>query len=190
MFDSVETIQLILRSMPGVAHTTGSDINKEIHFSLDHIANCASRAKDEINGVLVHEVVHCYQYNGQGTAPGGLIEGVAGTSFFRCISRVLNHNDDNNDTNYNKQPPYTSHRLRPPPILPLPPTLATPRHTNRSLGPRLRPHSLLPLPPRIHLRPRPRRPPQPHPPFRPLSGKRILERVDREEGGQVVEEVL
>ncbi|KAK7686710.1 hypothetical protein QCA50_010310 [Cerrena zonata] len=73
----VEVIQLILRSMPGVAHTTGSDINKEIHFSLDHIVNCAARAKDEIHGVLTHEVVHCYQYNGRGSAPGGLIEGIA-----------------------------------------------------------------------------------------------------------------
>lgn len=78
--DSVEVIHLILRSMPGVAHTTGSSIYKEIHFSLDHIVNCASRAKDEILGVLTHEVVHCFQYNGKGTAPGGLIEGIAGTS--------------------------------------------------------------------------------------------------------------
>lgn len=66
--------------MPGVAHTSGSDIYKEIHFSLDHIVNCAARAKDEINGVLTHEVVHCYQYNGRGSAPGGLIEGIAGMS--------------------------------------------------------------------------------------------------------------
>jgi hypothetical protein len=27
---------------------------------------------------LVHEVVHCYQYNGKGACPGGLIEGIAG----------------------------------------------------------------------------------------------------------------
>lgn len=64
--------------MPGVAHTTGSEIYKEIHFSLEHIVNSAARAKDEINGVLTHEVVHCFQHNGHGTAPGGLIEGIAG----------------------------------------------------------------------------------------------------------------
>ena len=52
---------------------------KEIHFSLNHIKNSESRAKDEINGVLTHEVVHCFQYNAKGTAPGGLIEGIAGT---------------------------------------------------------------------------------------------------------------
>lgn len=31
----------------------------------------------EIHGVLVHELVHCFQHNGRGTCPGGLIEGIA-----------------------------------------------------------------------------------------------------------------
>lgn len=31
----------------------------------------------EIEGVLVHELVHCFQHNGQGTCPSGLIEGIA-----------------------------------------------------------------------------------------------------------------
>ena len=65
--------------MPGVAHTLGSDIFKEIHFSLDHIVNSAPRARDEILGVLTHEVVHCFQFTGKGAScPGGLTEGVAG----------------------------------------------------------------------------------------------------------------
>lgn len=81
---SVETVVLVLRSMPGAAHSSGADIYKEIHFSLDHIQNCASRAKDEINGVLVHEMVHCYQYNGKGKCPSGLVEGIAGTSYPLC----------------------------------------------------------------------------------------------------------
>ncbi|TRM65843.1 hypothetical protein BD626DRAFT_397920 [Schizophyllum amplum] len=75
--DNVEGINLILRSMPGVAYTHGSHTHKEIHFSLDHIVNSESRARHEIMGVLVHEVVHCFQYNGKSTAPGGLIEGIA-----------------------------------------------------------------------------------------------------------------
>lgn len=29
-------------------------------------------------GVLVHEMVHCFQYNAKGTCPGGLVEGIAG----------------------------------------------------------------------------------------------------------------
>ncbi|RDX51852.1 plant basic secretory protein [Lentinus brumalis] len=73
----VQCVTLVLRPMPGVAHTFGSPTHKEIHFSLDHIRNSESRAKDEILGVLVHEMVHCYQYNGQGKSPGGLIEGIA-----------------------------------------------------------------------------------------------------------------
>ncbi|KAF7347381.1 Plant basic secretory protein [Mycena venus] len=74
---NVKLISLVLRPMDGVAYTFGSQAEKEIHFSLDHIVNSASRAKDEIMGVLVHEVVHCYQYNAKGSAPGGLIEGIA-----------------------------------------------------------------------------------------------------------------
>lgn len=68
--------------MPGVAYTTGNDLDsdhKEIHFSLDYIhsAISSSRKSDEIMGVLTHEMVHCYQYNAFGTCPGGLIEGIA-----------------------------------------------------------------------------------------------------------------
>lgn len=77
-FHSVKEILLVLKPMPGVAHTFGSPSEKEIHFSLDYIKRCKNRARDEIMGVLVHEVVHCYQYNAEGTCPGGLIEGIAG----------------------------------------------------------------------------------------------------------------
>ena len=70
--------------MDGVAYTTGSsldDDHKEIHFSLDYIANISSklphRQRNEIQGILVHEMVHCWQWNALGTAPGGLIEGIA-----------------------------------------------------------------------------------------------------------------
>ena len=75
------SVTLVLRSMEGVAYTTGIDIDqdhKEIHFSLDYIAQISkNRQREEITGVLVHETVHCYQWNGLGTAPGGLIEGIA-----------------------------------------------------------------------------------------------------------------
>ena len=70
--------------MDGVAYTTGSsldDDHKEIHFSLDYIGNIPAkspqRQRSEIQGVLVHEMVHCWQWNALGTAPGGLIEGIA-----------------------------------------------------------------------------------------------------------------
>ena len=50
---SVKTITLVLRPFDSVAHTLGSDTDKEIHFSLDYISGSASRARDEIIGVLV-----------------------------------------------------------------------------------------------------------------------------------------
>jgi hypothetical protein len=78
---STRSVTLILRSMPGVAYTTGSELDsdhKEIHFSLDYIRSIAkTRKTEEILGVLTHEMVHCYQYNAFGTCPGGLIEGIA-----------------------------------------------------------------------------------------------------------------
>ena len=67
--------------MDGVAYTTGIDLDddhKEIHFSLDYIAQIpADRQRHEIEGVIVHEMVHCWQWNALGTAPGGLVEGIA-----------------------------------------------------------------------------------------------------------------
>ncbi|KAH6629395.1 peptidase of plants and bacteria-domain-containing protein [Boeremia exigua] len=75
------SITLVLRDMDGVAYTTGLDIDddhKEIHLSTKYIEHISeSRRKEEINGVLVHEMVHCWQYHGGNTAPGGLTEGVA-----------------------------------------------------------------------------------------------------------------
>jgi len=77
----VRSVTLILRHVGGVAYTTGSDLDndhKEIHFSLDYIAGISDdRAESEIKGVITHEMVHCFQFNGLGTCPGGLIEGVA-----------------------------------------------------------------------------------------------------------------
>lgn len=73
----VKTVLLVLKPMEGVAYTFGTATDKQIHMSLDHIVNSASRARHEIMGVLTHEMVHCDQYNGQGKCPGGLIEGIA-----------------------------------------------------------------------------------------------------------------
>ncbi|KAG6851393.1 hypothetical protein H0H93_005791 [Arthromyces matolae] len=74
---SVKTVTLILRSMPGVAHTTGDANHKEIHYSLEYVQKTNARAKDEILGVLVHEAVHCFQHNANDKCNGGLIEGMA-----------------------------------------------------------------------------------------------------------------
>lgn len=75
------SVTLILKSMGGVAYTVGSDLDddhKQIHFSTDYISQIPeSRLKEEMMGVIVHEMVHCWQWNALGSAPGGLIEGIA-----------------------------------------------------------------------------------------------------------------
>ena len=78
---NVRSITLILRDFLGVAYTTGKDIDfehKEIHFSTGYIEDIKPELlTNEITGVLVHEMVHVWQWNGQHTCNGGLIEGVA-----------------------------------------------------------------------------------------------------------------
>lgn len=77
------SVTLVLRQMNGVAYTTGTELDedhKEIHFSLNYITSAAKSkpsVRDEILGVVCHELVHCFQYSAEGTCPGGLIEGVA-----------------------------------------------------------------------------------------------------------------
>lgn len=68
--------------MPGVAYTTGSDIDsdhKEIHFSTSYIEGQIHKDgfEEEVLGVITHEMVHCWQWNARGSCPGGLIEGIA-----------------------------------------------------------------------------------------------------------------
>lgn len=78
---SIRSVTLILRPMAGVAHSTSSELDedhKEIHCSTGYLADNASVAREEIYGVVIHEMVHCFQYNAQGTCPSGLIEGIAG----------------------------------------------------------------------------------------------------------------
>ena len=84
------SVTVVLRDVGGVAYTTGLDLDpvhhKEIHFSLGYIASIQPEARvaDEITGVLTHELVHCYQWDGKGTCPGGLVEGIADWVRLRC----------------------------------------------------------------------------------------------------------
>ncbi|KAK3721746.1 hypothetical protein LTR37_002911 [Vermiconidia calcicola] len=63
-------------------YTSGTDLDhdhKEIHINLHYIKRTSSKAspRDEILGVICHELVHCFQWAASGTCPGGLVEGVA-----------------------------------------------------------------------------------------------------------------
>lgn len=74
------SVTLVLRPTDGVAYTSGTDLDsdhKEIHFNLNYITGIKGEPRHEILGVICHELVHCFQWNAQGTCPGGLIEGIA-----------------------------------------------------------------------------------------------------------------
>ena len=79
----VRSVTVKLRGMDGVAYTTGldlDDMHKEIHCSLHYLASNRHdpiKFRHETLGVITHEMVHCFQHNCKGTAPGGLIEGIA-----------------------------------------------------------------------------------------------------------------
>jgi hypothetical protein len=70
---NVQTVNLFIDVMGGVAYAT----NNEIHVSNDYIGNYSGDVRREITGVLYHEMAHIWQWNGNGKAPGGLIEGIA-----------------------------------------------------------------------------------------------------------------
>ena len=80
------SITFVVREIDGVAYTTGLELDndhKEIHISLsyiDHVRKTSGSPdaiRKELMGVMCHELVHCWQHNAHGTAPGGLIEGIA-----------------------------------------------------------------------------------------------------------------
>ncbi|KAM5549478.1 hypothetical protein ABKV19_000748 [Rosa sericea] len=70
---SVAKVSLFIDNMDGVAYAS----NNQIHVSASYIAGYSGDVKKEITGVLYHETTHIWQWNGNGQAPGGLIEGIA-----------------------------------------------------------------------------------------------------------------
>ncbi|KAI0021225.1 plant basic secretory protein [Xylariomycetidae sp. FL0641] len=86
---ATRSVTLIARAMPGqVAYTTGTDLDplhKEVHLSLSYVAGVEppARRAAEVAGVVLHELVHCFQHSAPG-APSGLVEGVADFVRLRC----------------------------------------------------------------------------------------------------------
>ncbi|CAA7058630.1 unnamed protein product [Microthlaspi erraticum] len=72
---SVTKITLFMENTNGVAYNSNS--GSEIHFNVGHLASISVDVKREFTGVVYHEVVHSWQWNGAGRAPGGLVEGIA-----------------------------------------------------------------------------------------------------------------
>ncbi|KAF8031112.1 hypothetical protein BT93_D0340 [Corymbia citriodora subsp. variegata] len=70
---SVEKVSLLIENMEGIAYES----NNEIHMSATYLGGFSGDVKGEFTGVLYHEMVHVWQWNGDGQAPGGLIEGIA-----------------------------------------------------------------------------------------------------------------
>lgn len=64
-----------------MAATSGRSIDRDhkiIVLSQPYVSQIPKdRLSAEVRGVLLHEIVHCWQYSGCETAPGGLIEGIA-----------------------------------------------------------------------------------------------------------------
>ncbi|GLJ24740.1 hypothetical protein SUGI_0472970 [Cryptomeria japonica] len=70
---NVTKVTLIVESMDGIAYASGD----EIHLSAEYVGNYSGDVKTEIRGVLYHEMTHVWQWDGNGNAPGGFIEGFA-----------------------------------------------------------------------------------------------------------------
>ncbi|GAA0166745.1 hypothetical protein LIER_21831 [Lithospermum erythrorhizon] len=70
---NVQKVSFFIDDMDGVAYA----INNEIHFSARYINGYSGDLKKEFSGVVYHEMTHIWQWNGNGEAPGWLIEGIA-----------------------------------------------------------------------------------------------------------------
>ncbi|XP_058738854.1 uncharacterized protein LOC131610818 [Vicia villosa] len=70
---NVQKVSLFVDDIDGIAFTYIS--TSEIHVSARYLNTITTI--DELTGVLYHEMTHVWQWNGNGQANGGLIEGIA-----------------------------------------------------------------------------------------------------------------
>ena len=65
----IRSITVYVRPMGGVAYTTGNWLdgeNKEIHLNAGYVEQQKEeQVRDEITGILIHEMVHVWQNNGR-----------------------------------------------------------------------------------------------------------------------------
>ncbi|XP_021753419.1 uncharacterized protein LOC110718816 [Chenopodium quinoa] len=71
---NIQQVRLIVESMQDYAAYT---VNDQIHLNANYVQSYSGNVKTEVTGVLIHEMAHVWQWNGNGQAPGGLIEGIA-----------------------------------------------------------------------------------------------------------------
>ncbi|CAN6304746.1 unnamed protein product [Urochloa humidicola] len=69
----VDAVTLVVADVGGVAFTSDDVIT----LSAPYVGNYSGDVKTEVTGVLFHETTHVWQWDGQGQANGGLIEGIA-----------------------------------------------------------------------------------------------------------------
>ncbi|EFM10835.1 Carbohydrate binding family 25 [Paenibacillus curdlanolyticus YK9] len=75
-----KVIHIRIEDADGVASAGGSRSESDIFISSQHLFNVYNSGKslrEEIIGILYHELTHVYQENDNGAAPGYMIEGIA-----------------------------------------------------------------------------------------------------------------
>ncbi|TKV93170.1 hypothetical protein SEVIR_9G208300v4 [Setaria viridis] len=76
----VDAIALVVADVGGVAFTS----NDVITLSAQYIGNYSGNVRIEVASVLFHETTHVWQWDGQGQASRGLIEGIADYIVYRA----------------------------------------------------------------------------------------------------------
>ncbi|KAL1317092.1 hypothetical protein HN51_069199 [Arachis hypogaea] len=70
---NVQKVTMVVENIDGVAYAD----NNAIHVSAGYIERFQGDIKKDLTGVLYHEMTHLLQWDANGQAPSGLIEGIA-----------------------------------------------------------------------------------------------------------------
>jgi hypothetical protein len=75
---NVQTVTLFVELFEGsLSEYPAYTKNDQIHLSAKYVANYQGDVKNEITGILYHEMTHVWQWNNNNAAPSWLIEGIA-----------------------------------------------------------------------------------------------------------------